>query len=144
MDNSHLYKPAVLRPSALGRILPLGSYIYPEIYGIPSSFGSLVIPMISRVICLRDYLLRRALELNGFRLNPDQHKDQSGLTVREWCVAKCALRDSSANFVTQLFRKIRNLFPWAKHLQARSQVEFPQVFKAKQMLISFNPSILTL
>ena len=139
VDNSHLYKPAVLRPSALGRILPLRSYIHPKIYGILSSSGWLVIPMISRVIYLRDYLLRRALELNGFRLIPDQHKDQSGLTVREWCVAKCALRDSSANFVTQLFRKIRNLFPWAKHLQARSQMKFPRCSKLNKCLFHSAP-----
>ena len=145
VDNSHLYKPAVLRPSALGRILPLRSYIHPKIYGILSSFGSLVIPMISRVIYLRDYLLIRALELNGFRLIPDQHKDQIGLAVREWCVAKCALRDSPANFVTKVFCTIRKiLFPWAKHLWARSQMKFSQAFKTKQMLILFSPSILTL
>lgn len=144
VDNSYLYKPTVLRPSALGRILPLRSYTYPEIHGILSSSGWLGIPIIFRVIPLRNYLLRRALDLFGFRLSPDQHKDQSGLTVREWGVAPCALRDSSANFVKQLFRKTRYLFSGARHPQAHSQVKFPQMFKAKQMLISFSPSILTL
>ena len=145
MDDSHLYKPAVLRPSALGRILPLRSYIHPKIYGILSSSGWLVIPMISRVIYLRDYLLIRALELNGFRLIPDQHKDQISLAARKWCVAKCALRDSPAKFVTKVFCTIRIiLFPWAKHLWARSQMKFSQAFKTKQMLILFSPSILTL
>ena len=145
VDNFHLYKPAVLRPSALGGILPFRSYIHPKIYGILSSFDSLVIPMISRVIYLRDYLLIRALELNGFRLIPDQHKDQISLAAREWCVAKCALRDSPAKFVTKVFCTIRIIsFPWAKHLWARSQMKFSQAFKTKQMLILFSPSILTL
>jgi len=145
VDNFHLYKPAVLRPSALGGILPFRSYKNPKIYGILSSFDSLVIPTISRVIYLRDYLLIMALELNGFRLIPDQHKEQIGLAVREWCVAKCALRDSPANFVTKVFCTIRKiLFPWAKHLWARSQMKFSQAFKTKQMLILFSPSILTL
>ena len=144
VDNSHLCKPTVLRPSALGRILPLRSYLYLEIHGILSSFGSLGIPIIFRVISLRDYLLRRALDLVGFRLSPDQHKDQSGLAVRDWCVAPCALRDSSANFVTQLFCKTRYLFSGARHLYAHSQVKFPNAYKAKQMLILFSPSFLTL
>ncbi|MDG1325225.1 MAG: hypothetical protein P8P49_05610 [Opitutales bacterium] len=144
VDNPDLYESVVLRPSALGRILPLRSYIHPKIYGILSSFGSLVIPMIYRVIYLRDYLLRRTLVLTGLRLNPDQHKDQSGLTVREWCVAKCELCDSSANFVTKVFCKIRNLFPEAKHQYAHSNGKFSQVIKAKQMLKSFNLPILNL
>jgi hypothetical protein len=143
-DNSYLYKSTVLRPSALGRILPLRSYVYLEMRGILSSFGSLGIPIIFKVISLRDYLLRRALDLIGFRSCPDQHKDKSGLAAREWCVAPCAFRDSSANFVTQLFRKTRYLFSGARHPQARSQVKFPKAFKPKQMLISYSPSILTL
>ena len=134
VDNFYLYKPTVLRPSALGRILPLRSYTYPEIHGIPSSSGWLGTPIIFRVISLRNYLLRRALDLFGFRLSPDQHKDKSGLTVREWCVAPCALHDSSANFVTQLFRKTRNLFSGAMHPQARFQLMFPRCSKLNKCL----------
>jgi len=141
VNNSHLYKPTFLRPSALSRILPLRSYTYPEIHGILSSSGWLGIPIIFRVISLRNYLLRRALDLIGFRLNPDQHKDQSGLAVREWGVAPCALRDSSANFVTQLFRKTRYLFSGARHPQARSQVMFPRCSKlSKCLFYSVPPS----
>ena len=145
MDDSHLYKPAVLRPSALGRILPLRSYIHPKIYGILSSSGWLVIPMISRVIYLRDYLLIRALELNGFRLIPDQHKDQIGLAVREVvCGQVCSSRFASKFCYESILYYPKILFPWAKHLWARSQMKFSQAFKTKQMLILFSPSILTL